>query len=80
LGGECAEGNELFEGGVDTVALEVAMKKAPDLILRQSGVGYLDRLANTVGYRVPGGHAEERLRPGLDSRTGRANYGATCVS
>jgi hypothetical protein len=53
LGGECAEGNELFEGRADTVTLEVAMKKAPDLILRQSGVGCLDRLANTVGDRVP---------------------------
>jgi hypothetical protein len=34
--GEWAEGNEFFKGSVDTVALDVAMKEAPDLILRQS--------------------------------------------
>ena len=65
MGGECAEGNEFFEGSVDTVGLDVAMKEAPDLILRQSGVGCLDGLANTVGNGVPGGHAEEEGGTGV---------------
>jgi hypothetical protein len=56
---ECAQGNELFEGGVDTAALDVAMKEAPDLILGQSVVGGLDGFADTVGDRVSGGGAEE---------------------
>ena len=47
---ECAaQGNEFFEGSVDTVALDVAVKKTPDLILRQSAAGGLDGFADTVG-------------------------------
>ncbi len=60
MAGECAEGEEFLEGIVDTVALEVAMKDASDLILRQSMVGCLNGLANTVGDGIPGGHAEEQ--------------------
>ena len=53
------QGNELFEGSVDAVAVDVAMKETPDLMLRQSAVGGLDGFADTVGDGVPGGHAEE---------------------
>jgi hypothetical protein len=56
---EGAEGKECFEGSVDTVALDVTMKEAPDLILRQSVIGGVDRFADMVGDGVPGGHAEE---------------------
>jgi hypothetical protein len=56
---EGTEGNECFEGSVDTVALDVTMKEAPDLILRQSVIGGLDRFADTVGDGVSGRHAEE---------------------
>ena len=50
---ECAQGNEVFEGRVEAVALDVAVKEAPDLILRQSVVGGLDGFADTVGDRSP---------------------------
>jgi hypothetical protein len=56
---ECAEGQEFIEGNVDSVALEMPMKEAPDLILQQPTVGYLIGLTNTVGDGVAGGHAEE---------------------
>ena len=65
VGAESTEGHECFESSVDTVALEVTMKEAPDLILRQSIVGGLDRLANTVSDGVPGGHAEEEGGTGV---------------
>ena len=38
--------HEFFQGGIDAVALNVAVKEAPDLILRKSVVRCLDRLAN----------------------------------
>lgn len=59
MGVEGAEGNECFEGCVDTVALDVTMKEAPDLILRQSVIGGVDGFADMVSDGVPGGHAEE---------------------
>ena len=63
---ECAaQGNEFFEGSVDTVALDVAVKETPDLIFRQSAAGGLDGFADTVGDGVPGGHAEEEGGTGV---------------
>src|ERR1700722_5930123 len=62
---EGAEGNEFFQGVVDTVALDVAMKETPDLILRQSAIGSLDGFPDTVGDGVSGGHAEEEGGTGV---------------
>ncbi len=60
-----AQGHEFFEGSVDKVALDVAVKETPDLILRQSVAGGLDGFADTVGDRVPGRHAEEEGGAGV---------------
>jgi hypothetical protein len=54
VGGESAAGNEFIKGSVDTVALDMTMKKAPDLILRQSVAGGLDGFADGLrGLRRP---------------------------
>jgi hypothetical protein len=53
------EGGELLEGGVDTAAVDVAAKEAPDLIFGQAFGGCLDGLANTVGDGVAGRCTEE---------------------
>jgi hypothetical protein len=57
---DCVDHHQLFEGGIDTVAVNVAMEKTPDLIFGQSFGGCLESLANTVGNRVTGGIAEEK--------------------
>jgi hypothetical protein len=48
VGGESAESNEFFKGSVDTVALDMTMKEAPDLILRQSVAG--DSMASRIVF------------------------------
>jgi hypothetical protein len=60
-----AESNECFEGSVDTVALDVAMKEAHNLRLRQCAAGGVNGFANTVGDGISGGHAEEEGGTGV---------------
>ena len=43
----------------------MAVKETPDLILRQSGVGCLDRPVNTIGDGIPCGHTEEKGSTGV---------------
>jgi hypothetical protein len=57
--GEYAEGHELFEGGLDPIAADVAMKEAPDLFPGQSFFGFLDGKLDAIGSDVTGGGAEE---------------------
>jgi hypothetical protein len=52
-GGEGAEVSECFESSIDTVALDVTVKEAPYLILRQSVAGGLDCFANAVSDGIP---------------------------
>src|SRR5277367_2605849 len=60
-----AESNECFEGSVDTIALDVAMKEADDLRLRQCAAGGVNGFADTVGDGISGGHAEEEGGTGV---------------
>ena len=55
-----AESNECFEGSVDTVALDVAMKEADNLRLRQCAAGGVNGFADTVGDGISGGHVEKK--------------------
>jgi hypothetical protein len=57
--GEYAEGQELFEGGLDFVAADMAVKEAPDLIPGQAVFGFFDGNLNAIGGDVTGGSAEE---------------------
>jgi hypothetical protein len=53
---EGAEGNECFEGSVDTVALDMTMKEAPDLRSRRkriSGVAAAQSRARTASPAKP---------------------------
>jgi len=65
MGGEGAHVFECFEGCVDTVALDVTVKEAPDLMLRQSVAGGIDGFADAVGDGVSGGHAKEKRGAGV---------------
>jgi hypothetical protein len=56
--GEYAKGDELFEGSLDPVAADVAVKEAPDLIPGQAVFGLLDGKLDAVGGEVTGGGAE----------------------
>jgi hypothetical protein len=51
--GEGAEGNHFFEGSVDTVGLDVAVKETPDVMPGESFVGGFDGFADTVGDGSP---------------------------
>jgi hypothetical protein len=65
VGGECVESDECFEGRVDTVTLDVAVKETPDLILRQAVAGGVNGFADAVGNGVSGGLAEEEGGAGV---------------
>jgi hypothetical protein len=49
----------LFEGGLDFVAGDVAVKEAPDLIPGQADFGFFDGNLDAIGGDVTGGSAEE---------------------
>ena len=57
--GEHAEGHELFEGSLDVVAADVAVKEAPDLFPGQSVFGLVDGKLDAIGGGITGGGAEE---------------------
>jgi hypothetical protein len=57
---DCVDHHQLLEGGIDAVAVDVAVEESPDLVFRQSFGGCVESLANTVGNRVTGGIAEEK--------------------
>jgi hypothetical protein len=57
--GEYAEGQELFKGGFDFVAADVAVKEAPDLIPGQADFGFFDGNLDAIGSDVTGGSAKE---------------------
>jgi len=57
--GEHAQGDELFEGGLDPIAADMAVKKTPDLFPGQAVFGFLDGKLDAIGGEVTGRGAEE---------------------